>query len=126
MKDKLPWPPQPDDLTPDKFEIPANVHTFLTILLCDNKPISRRVSRLKYNFAQDLIYAASNGRIKPAKSILHPSIVKALTNNTERIRILNKFGHGMSYSLLMEAATIKQRLYNTQEMQKGHSYNICC
>ena len=37
MKDKLPWPPQPDDLTPDKFEIPANIHTFLTILLCNNK-----------------------------------------------------------------------------------------
>ena len=37
MKDKLPWPPQPDDLTPDKFEIPVNLDTFLAILLCDNK-----------------------------------------------------------------------------------------
>ena len=37
MKDKLPWPPQPDDTTPDKFEIPANIDTFSMILLCDNK-----------------------------------------------------------------------------------------
>ena len=37
MKDKLPWPPQPDDATPDKFEIPANIDTFSMILLCDNK-----------------------------------------------------------------------------------------
>ena len=56
MKDKLPWPPQSDYLTPDKFEIPANLDTFLTILLCDNKiNIPRRVSRLKYSFAGDLI-----------------------------------------------------------------------
>ena len=40
MKDKLPWPPQPDDQTPDKFEIPANLDTFLTILFCDNKKAS--------------------------------------------------------------------------------------
>ena len=40
MKDKLPWTPQPDDQTPDKFEIPANLDTFLTILFCDNKKAS--------------------------------------------------------------------------------------
>ena len=107
MKDKLPWSRQPDDLTPDKFEITANLDTFLTMLLCDNqKNIPRRVSRLKYSFAQNLIYTASNGRIKLPKSILLPSIVKALTNYTELISILNKIGHGMSYSLLTEAETI--------------------
>ena len=37
MKDKLPWLPQPDDATPDKFEIPTNIDTFSMILLCDNK-----------------------------------------------------------------------------------------
>ena len=37
MKDKFSWPPQPDDATPDKFEIPANIDTFSMILLCDNK-----------------------------------------------------------------------------------------
>ena len=37
------------------------------------------------------------------KSVLQPSIVKALTNNTELIHILNRFGHGISYTLLMEA-----------------------
>ena len=80
-KDNLPWPPQSDDLTPDKFQFPANLDTFLTILLCDNKKnIPRQASRLKYSFAQDMIYAASNGRIKPPKSILLPSIVKALTS----------------------------------------------
>ena len=40
LKDKLPWPPQPDSLKPDKFETPATLDTFLMILLCDNKKIS--------------------------------------------------------------------------------------
>ena len=81
---------------------------------------------MKYSFAQDLIYTASNERITLPKLILLPSIVKALTDNTEFISILNKLGHGMSYSLLMEAKTentykiYKQALYNTQEIQKGH------
>ena len=60
---------------------------------------------MKYSFAQDLIYATSNGRITLPKLILLPSIVKALTDNTEFISILNKLGHGMSYSLLMGAKT---------------------
>ena len=79
-----------------------------------------------------MIYATSNGRIMLPKLILLPSIVKVLTDNTEFISILNKLGHGMSYSLLMEVKRentykiYEQALYNTQEIQKGHSYNNCC
>ena len=46
------------------------------------------------------------------KSVLQPSIVKALTNNTELIHILNRFGHGISYTLLMEAQS--ENAYNLQ------------
>ena len=62
-----------------------------------------------------MIYSASNGKIKPRKSILLPSIVKALTNNTDLISVLNKLGHGMSYSLLMEAET--ENAYKIYEQQ---------
>ena len=70
---------------------------------------------MKYSFAQDLIYAASYRRFKLPKSILLPSIVKALTNNTELISILNKLGHGMRYNLLMEAET--ENAYKIYEQQ---------
>ena len=50
------------------------------------KSYSLRQSRLKYSFAQDLIYAINNGRIKTPKSILLPTMVKTLKNNTEVVK----------------------------------------
>ena len=78
---------------------------FLSVLIGDGKSCSNLQSRLKYSFAQDLIYSVTNGRVKTPKSILLPTMVKTLTNNTELIKILNKLGHGVSYSVLMELQT---------------------
>lgn len=66
-------------------------------------------------FAQDLIYPIANGRIKTRNSILLPTMVKTLTNNTEVINILNKLGHGISYSVLIELQT--ETAYNIYEQQ---------
>ena len=41
-----------------------------------------------------------------------------LTNNTELISILNKIGHGMSYSLLMEAETENASKIYEQQLNK--------
>ena len=75
---------------------------FLSVLIGDGKSYCNRQSRLKYSFAQELIHSVTNGGVKTPKSILLPTMVKALTNNTELINILNKLGHGVSYSVLME------------------------
>ena len=99
MKDTLPWPPQPRDLQPENFKI-SNSLEFLIDTLLETRP-----NRLKFSIAQDIIYNTSGGRIRTPKSILLPSIVKTLTNNTEVIHILNRLGHGLSYSLLMESQT---------------------
>ena len=50
-------------------------------------------------------YTATKVRVRTPENILLPSIVKTLTNNTELINILNRLGHGVSYSLFMEAQT---------------------
>jgi len=42
-------------------------------------------------------------------------MVKTLTNNTEVINILNKLGHGISYSVLIELQT--ETAYNIYEQQ---------
>ena len=99
LQDSLPWPPQPEDLYPEKFKIPESLDMFLPVLIGDGKSCSNRQSRLKYSFAQDLIYLVTNGRVKIPKSILLPTVVKTLTNNTELINILNKLGHRVSYSV---------------------------
>ena len=115
MKDSLPWPPQPEDLYPETFVIPDSLDNFMTVLLDDGKNCSNRQSRLKYSFAQDMIYAITNGIVKTPKSFLMPTIIKTLTNNTELINITNKLGHGVSYTLLMEADT--ENAYNIFEKQ---------
>ncbi len=42
---------------------------------------------------------------KPPKHLLRPNAVKTLTGNVELIQVLNKLGHGMSYSQLEENDT---------------------
>ena len=52
------------------------------------------------SFAQDLVIGVTRGRIKPPKQILLWYAVKTLTNNVELVSILNRHGHGISYSQL--------------------------
>ena len=53
LNDKMPWPPQPEHLTPDKFTITRTLSMFLSGLLrgkiTGNE--SSRVSRLEMSFA---------------------------------------------------------------------------
>ena len=63
------------------------------------------MSNLIQSFGQDLIYAVTYGQHKPPKHVLLPYAVKTLSGNTEVIRILNKYGHGMSYTQLEENDT---------------------
>ena len=65
---------------------------------------SERAIGLKNAIAQDFVYAASNGTIKTPKYSF-PTVVKALCNYTEVIRIINQYGHGISYSMIEEIET---------------------
>ena len=49
-----------------------------------------------------MVYSVSNGNIKAPKSVLFPTVVKSLCNNTEVVRLINHYGHGISYSLIEE------------------------
>ena len=50
LQDSLPWPPEPEDLYPEKFKIPESLDVFLSVLIGDGKSCSNRQSRLKYSF----------------------------------------------------------------------------
>lgn len=99
MKDMLPWQPRPTDLDPQNFRYPEKLERFVDVLM-ENRP-----DRLKLCLMQDIVYNVTIVRVKTPKSVLLPATVKNLTNNTELITILNKFGHEISYSLLMEIHT---------------------
>ena len=63
----------------------------------DDSNVSERIIRLKNSVAQDTVYAISSGTIKTPTSVLFPTVVKSLCNNTEVIKIINQYGHRISY-----------------------------
>ena len=87
--------------------LPPNVHC-LVLSLC-----------------QDLIHSVSLGHMKTPKHVVLTMTVKSLTENVELITILNRFGHGLSYSQVEEVETA---LAKTQiaKQQNGVSVPSAC
>ena len=83
--------------------------------------LSGRVKRLAHSYACDCIYGVSVGQHKTAKHILLPWAVKSLTGNVELIKILNRFGHGISYSQMEELDTALCLQKLEEEEEKGIS-----
>ena len=84
------WPPKEDDLKPSRTTdyIPHLLDVFLTRLITgkslDSESSStERTTRLKESFAQDIVFSVTNGVEKTPKSVLFPSVVKALCNNRD-------------------------------------------
>ena len=110
LKNVLLWPPQPTDLQPEKFNIPWYLTDFLTSLLGgkNDVAVSSRNATIKYSMAQDIVYNMNGGKVKTPKSVLLPSVIKTLTNNTEIINIINHLGHGVLYSILSDRWFVNQ------------------
>ena len=118
LQDTIPWPPQPEDLQTNKFKIPETLNELLSSIFNEFENENSRKSRIIYSLAQDIIYSVRNGKVKTPKSILLPTMVKTLTNNTEIISSLNRLGHGVSYSTLMESQTKNAYLLNEQQVSQ--------
>ena len=121
LRDEMPWPPTPNDLSVDNFTAPTLLRTFLQSLLTGKftGKGSTRVRRLTASFSQDMVYAVSRGRVKTPKCILLPYTIKTLTNNTELINLVCRLGHGASYSMLEELDT--ENAYKIVEDQEQGS-----
>ena len=106
------WPPKEQALYPDKtmLYIPHLLYIFFMVVISGklnngDSDVSERTIRLKNSVAQDIVYAASNGTVKTAESVLFPTVVKSLCNNTKVIKIINQYGHGVSYDKVEEIET---------------------
>ena len=112
MKIRMPWPPTAEDLNCDTTIVPDLLYNMLAWICSSSEYSSTRVSdvapnihRVILSLAQDLVYSVSRGRIKTPKHVTLPMTVKSLTGNAELITILNRFGHGISYSQVEELET---------------------
>ena len=81
------WPPTSDELSFENINIEHYTGLFFNKLLSGETRNSEnsRVNRLKLSFSPDLLYAVTNGRVKTIKSILYSSVIKSLSNNTDKI-----------------------------------------
>ena len=124
----LSWPPNPEELDKDYLPLTPFATLFLTTLIsCDpDKPATSRIQRLVLSIFQDLMFAVSEGTCPTAKHVLLPWTVKTLTGNVELIKMLNRFGHGISYSKLeeIETALCLQEIENVNEMGVAPPLNV--
>ena len=72
-----------------KFVIPEKLKEFPSKRFHEEERPNARKSRICYSFAQGIVYAVTNGKVKTPKSILLPTMIKSLTNDTELINVLN-------------------------------------
>lgn len=107
MKNDLTWVTQASNIASDHILVPEYVRHFLEIVLTGRlaESSTQRVQRLVTSYGQDLIHGVSRGQVKTPEHVLLPMAVKTLTGNVQLIQLLNRFGHGLSYSQCEEIET---------------------
>ena len=106
---EMSWPPKPSELHQSSINLPDSLTLFLHTLLTGSADptheSSPRIQRLINSYGQDLVFGVSSGTHKTPKHVLLPYAIKSLTNNVELIQIINRCGHGVSYTQLEEIDT---------------------
>ena len=122
VKPVLSWPPKADELQSDATLVPDMLYNMLAwILTSDTEFSTEWVTSLPnhvhcwiLSLGQDLIHYVSRGRTKTPKHVPLPMTVKSLTGSAELVTLLNRFGHGLSYSQIeeLETAIAEQQITN--------------
>ncbi|MES9883965.1 MAG: hypothetical protein ABW185_24210, partial [Sedimenticola sp.] len=99
------WPPHPEQLDSSYYSSPDCLIEFLTTLFSGKHEPSIRTCRLTWSVAQDIVSAVTQGEVLTPKHILLPWAVKTLTGNAELLKMVNRLGHGCSYTRLEEIDT---------------------
>jgi len=123
----VPWPPTGSFINEQSVTIPDLLYNLIAWVLTEDqsdRPISNlkvemseATNRRVVSFAQDIICAAIRGKVKTPKHIGLAVLVKSLTGSAELVKILNRFGHSISYDLLEEAETAIAS--NVAQMSEG-------
>lgn len=103
----MPWPPSPSWFLSNERQPPIILKEFLSFVISSKslQNASVKTSRQVHSIAQDICYTATQGEWVMPKHILLPMTVRHLTGSAEVITILNRFGHGQSYTKTLEVET---------------------
>ena len=77
----------------------------MPMMLSTVSPTCEKPHIEELSIAQNIIYTAHNGHVKTPKHVLLPSAVHHMTRSAQIVTLLNRFGHGMSMSLVQEMDT---------------------
>ena len=107
QSEAMPWPPSSSWLLSGQRKPPDIVKNFFACAITSKstKEISNKNDRLSTSLAEDLCYAVTNGEWTMPKHILLPMTIRHLTGSAEVITIINRFGHGQSYTKTLELET---------------------
>ena len=108
-KSSFEWPPKIDNLETQQTLLTPHLKVFLSKLFgSKGYELDVKVKSL----GQDILYVLNNRTFLTTKHILLPFTVKTLTGNVELLKILNRLGHGVSYSKVaeIEVALASQKL----------------
>lgn len=103
----MPWPPSQSWLLSNERQPPVILKEFLSFVISSKslQNASEKTFRQVNSIAQDICYTATHGEWVMPKHILLPMSVRHLTGSAEVITILNRFGHGQSYTKTLEIET---------------------
>ncbi|CAC5401973.1 unnamed protein product [Mytilus coruscus] len=117
-----------ESISENNIVIPDLLYNFLALLLTDDsKHASISPSKLDISsevlhrrimsLAQDLIYSVSKGYTKTPKHVALAIYLKTQTGSSEIVKIINKFGHSVSYDQVEEIETsiAEQMIMNTED-----------
>ena len=110
------------ELPNDRVDLPVALNSFLCWLLCGDNIMSdtnapapsleKRMSlendalqRSVLSIGPDIVYCASNGKIKTHKHLALPVAVKHITGSSQLVTLLNRLGHSVSDSQISELDT---------------------
>ncbi len=123
QESNIPKLPTSVNISENNIIIPNDVYNFLAWTLTDNsEPSTERVSvssrdnRLILSIGQDLLYGASGGRTLTPKHVGLPFALRNMTGSSEAVRLVNRFGHGMSYESLIKTETDMDSLLQKENM----------
>ena len=106
-------PLRPEDIEENSIPVPTLVYNMMACILhpdtvyqaTERIPLPLAVHRQVLSISQDLIHVVSRGRVKTQKHVALPLLIKNLGGTSEIITVLNRLGHGLSYTQTEELET---------------------
>ena len=110
------WPPPAHEVRQSRAVIPELLEVLLKGLFSDGSN-SGRVKRKVNSIGQDIMFAATNGKLKTVKHIQLGIVLKRKTGSKDMIRCLNRLGHCLSYCELLRIETYVAETESNRQYQ---------